>query len=237
MIDICLLQQYAAEYNLTLTDSQLSQIDQYAGLLVEWNQKMNLTAITEPSEMLVKHYLDSLLLLDAVDLPNAAKVVDVGCGAGFPSMPCLIARPDLKLTLLDSLNKRLTFLKEVGSVLNLQPEYLHGCAEEIGRKKEYREQYQLATARAVAHLAELSEYCLPFVQPGGMFAALKGYDVEEELQEAKKAISLMGGEIVDIKKYQLPMDNKRSIVLIKKISQTSTKYPRISAKIAKAPIR
>lgn len=236
MIDRETLRKYTADLGISLDDGQLEQFDLYAQTLVEWNQKMNLTAITEPQDIVIKHFVDSLTLLTVIDLPQGAKVIDVGTGAGFPSVPLKIVRPDIQLTLLDSLNKRITFLKELSSVLGQENECIHFRAEEAGKKPEYREQYDLVTARAVAHLRELSEYCLPFVRVGGMFAAMKGGDIDTELNESKKSIQLLSGRKEEVKRFSLPDESRRSIVLIKKISQNATKYPRPSAKIAKNPL-
>lgn len=230
------LQETAKGYGFSLEENDLAKLDRYAEYLVEWNEKINLTAITEPKEICLKHFLDSFLLLDAVEVPESASLIDVGTGAGFPSVPCKILRRDLKLTLLDSLQKRIRFLTGLSETLGLETACVHGRAEEEGKKPAMREQFDFATARAVAHLRELSEYCLPFVKLGGYFVALKGYDIEEELEEAQKAIRLLGGKIEAVKKYELPEGNRRAIVLIKKISQTPTKYPRIAAKMKKQPI-
>lgn len=234
------LGQMAAEVGIPLSEAMLVQFYDYALMLKEWNQKMNLTAIVDDEGIMVKHFLDSLLLLNCLNQigvdSSSLKMVDVGTGAGFPGVPTAIARPGTQLTLLDGLNKRIVFLTELCGKLGITANAIHGRAEEIGRKSEYREQYDLATARAVSDLRELSEYCLPFVKVGGYFAALKGYDVEEELKGASKAIRLLGGKVTDVKKYTLPDGSKRSIVCIKKISQTAAKYPRPSAKIAKSPL-
>ena len=203
MIQTNELKRLLEEQGIESTEEQLLQFDRYAELLVEWNKRMNLTAITEPDEMIRKHFLDSAVLLSYVSLPKNAAVIDVGTGAGFPSVPCTILRPDLKLTLLDSLNKRITFLSALCSALGIPAECVHARAEEGGRMPSLREQFDLATARAVAHLRELSEYCLPFVKVGGLFAALKGPDLEEELSEAKSAIRLLGGRIEQVKEYNL----------------------------------
>lgn len=235
MIDQKLLAESLEQYGLTFSSELGEKLDLYAKLLVEWNEKINLTAITNPQSIVIKHFVDSLLLLKSVSLPKGASLIDVGTGAGFPSVPVALYTP-VQLTLLDSLNKRILFLSELCQSLSLKAECLHGRAEEIGRKKEYREQYDFATARAVAHLRELAEYCLPFVKPGGYFASLKGFEMEEELKEASYAISQMGGEVEKIDKYILPDDSKRAIILIKKVRQTPAKYPRISAKIKKSPL-
>lgn len=230
------LQQIFHDYHFSLTSEQVLSFDQYAGLLTEWNEKINLTSILQPKEICIKHFLDSVLLLDAVGGMEKGTLIDVGTGAGFPSVPCKIIRPELKVTLLDSLQKRIHFLSVLSDELGQDNHCVHGRAEELGRKAEYREQFDFATARAVAHLRELSEYCLPFVKTGGCFAALKGYEIEEELEESKKAIRVLGGEIQEVRRYSLPEGNKRAIVVIKKISQTPTKYPRNAGKMRKQPI-
>lgn len=235
-IDKQSLKEQAQAFELMLSEKQLEDFDLYAKTIVEWNAKINLTAIIKPEEMVVKHFLDSLITLKAITVPQNAKVIDVGTGAGFPSMPMKIVREDLQVTLLDSLNKKVTFLKEASTVLKQNNDAIHFRAEEASKKPEYREQYDIATARAVADLRELVEYCLPFVKVGGYFIALKGYDVEQELEQAQSAIGVLGGELEAVKKFILPLENKRSIIIIKKISQTSTKYPRISGKITKKPL-
>ena len=226
----------AEEAGFTLSGEQLTRFELYARLLVEWNQKINLTAITDSEGIAVKHFLDSLLLLKVVQMPAGSRLIDVGTGAGFPSMPCALVRTDLQVTLLDSLNKRIIFLKELAAQLSIPANTVHARAEEAGREPEYRERFDLATARAVAHLRELSEYCLPFVKTGGFFAALKSADIEEELTEAKPAIRLLGGQIKKVEQYSLPDGRRRSIVLIQKMGPTPSKFPRPAAKIKKAPI-
>lgn len=208
----------------------------YEDTLLEWNQKMNLTAITDPAEIAVKHFYDSLVLLRYVKIPEHAKVIDVGTGAGFPGIPLLIARPDLRLTLLDSTKKRLTFLDEVLKKIGLKAETLHARGEEAGQLPAYREQFDFATARAVAAMPVLAEYCLPFVKTEGFFLAMKGPDFEEECRNAAHAIGELGGKIAEIHKFSLPDQSARTMVILKKMSQTSPKYPRPSAKIAKKPL-
>lgn len=230
------LQMGCEHFGFTLSEFQREQFETYARLLVEWNEKMNLTAITKPQEIAMKHFVDSLLLTKAIEVERGASLIDVGTGAGFPGIPVKILREDLQLTLLDSLKKRIGFLTEVTGKLGLGAICIHARAEEQGKKPQEREQYDIACARAVAHLRELAEYCLPFVRVGGVFAALKGYEIEQELQEAKKAISLMGGQVENIEKYELPDTSRRSIVIIRKKAATPPKYPRPSAKIAKAPL-
>lgn len=236
MIDQQLLLDGCSAFGITMPQGAAEKLDRYAQLLVEWNQKMNLTAITEPREIVYKHFVDSLLLLKAIELPQGASLIDVGTGAGFPSMPVKIAREDLKVTLLDSLQKRLTFLQEVNIQLGLDCTFIHARAEDGGKDKKLREQFDFASARAVAHLRELAEYCLPYVKVGGYFISLKGPEVEQEIREAKNAVATMGGRVEQVLHFSLPDDSGRSIVLIKKISHTPTSFPRTAAKMAKKPI-
>ena len=217
-------------------DDIFKKLDKYGQLLVSWNEKINLTAITEPNDVLIKHFIDSLWLAKKVPQVQTSSLIDVGTGAGFPSLPCKICFDDMDLTMIDSLNKRIDFLTEVCNTLEVNADCLHTRAEDLGKNPDYREAYDFATARAVAPLYMLAEYCLPFVKVGGYFVALKGYEVEEEVDSAKKAIKLLGGEIEEIFKYELSDSSKRSIIKIKKISQTSTKYPRNAAKMKKQPL-
>lgn len=231
------LKEYAEKYGIALNEKMLSNFKTYGEMLKEWNEKINLTAIIDDEGIVVKHFVDSLLLLDAVEVPQGAKIADVGTGAGFPGIPVKIVRQDIELTLMDSLNKRLIFLEALCGSLGISAEKVHGRAEDLGRQGKFREAFDIVSARAVSDMRELSEYCLPLLKPGGVFAALKGFDVEEELEQAKKAISILGGKIESVKKYTLPDGGKRSIVCVKKISQTPTKYPRPFAKIAKSPLK
>ena len=218
-----------------ISEEQLDSLLRYSELLLSWNEKINLTAIREPREVAVKHFADSLTGLSL--LPENARVIDVGAGAGFPSLPLKIMRDDISVTMLDSLNKRVSFLNEVISVLGLKKTAaIHARAEELA-KKNGRESYDVCVSRAVARLCVLSEYCLPYVKIGGSFLAYKGPEVGGELEEAKAAIAALGGEVADIKRYNLPAsDITHSIIVIKKIRQTPTKYPRNSGKISKSPI-
>ena len=220
----------------TLDEVAAERLEKYSNLLIEWNEKMNLTAITDPDEIIMKHFYDCLLFLKFVDIPQNARVIDVGTGAGFPGMVLKIARPDIKLTLLDGLNKRLTFLQEVSRELKLEVETLHSRAEDGGRNPEHREMYDIATARAVARLNVLSEYCLPYVKKGGCFVAMKGPAAPEEMESAASAIAKLGGEICGEYNEQLPDGSKRVFVITKKISQTPPQFPRNSAKISKKPL-
>lgn len=218
-------------------DSELRErLAAYGNMLVAANEKINLTAITEPDEILYKHFYDCLLFFKHINVPKGAKVIDVGTGAGFPGMVLKAARPDIELTLLDGLNKRLMFLREVLDGLGLDAQLVHLRAEDGGKKPEYREKYDIACARAVARLPVLCEYCLPFVKTGGVFAAMKGASADEEADGARNAIKLLGGAEPDIICETLTGNENRSFVLIKKISQTPTKYPRIGGKIAKSPL-
>lgn len=235
MIDREYLRQIAGAEGFELTPRQLEQFDEYAGFLVEYNEKVNLTAITDPREICIKHFLDSLMLLRAVELPQGARLIDVGTGAGFPAVPVKIVREDVQITLLDGLNKRITFLNQLSEQLGQQNTALHARAEEAARG-EAREQYDLATARAVADLRVLSEYCLPFVKVGGRFAALKGPDCREEVRSAKRAVELLGGRIAGVRQFTLPEGNARAVVVIEKIAPTPQKYPRHGGKIAKQPL-
>ncbi|MEE1277697.1 MAG: 16S rRNA (guanine(527)-N(7))-methyltransferase RsmG [Acutalibacteraceae bacterium] len=235
MFDFIKLKALCAPF-FTLTDEMCEQLRLYGEMLIEWNEKMNLTAIKEPDEILIKHFYDCLLFLKNVEIPQKAKVIDVGTGAGFPGVVLKIARPDIQLTLLDGLNKRITFLNAVLEKIGLSATAVHGRAEEFAKKPEYRETYDIACARAVARLNVLTEYCLPFVKSGGQFVSMKGPAAEEELAEAKKAISVLGGEKGGFFAEKLPDESQRCFIKIKKLSQTPTKYPRNSGKITKQPL-
>lgn len=234
MIDKNRLCSLAKENGIILDDTALDRFDTYAELLVEWNGKMNLTAITEPEEIEVKHFLDCLMLPKYFNLDNIQTVIDVGAGAGFPSVPLLIYKPDLCLTMMDAINKRLTFLDTAVHALGLEAQLIHERAEAAGQDENYREKFDLATARAVAPMNVLAEYCLPFVKVGGYFVALKGSN--DDTEEAKNAIATLGGEIFDNISYKLNGTEPRSIVVIKKISQTPTQFPRKSKKISTKPL-
>ena len=230
------LKNMANDFGVVLDETALDRFRVYAQKLVEWNEKINLTAITDPEGITVKHFADSLAVFRYADIPQNARGIDVGTGAGFPGVAMLIARPDLKLTLLDSTKKKLSVIDDILSALGLHAETLHARAEEAARKTEYREQFDFATARAVANLRELSEYCLPFVKTGGSFLSMKSAKTDEEIDAAKKAIAVLGGKIEAVNAFELSDAGERTVILIKKISQTSSKYPRPSAKIAKFPL-
>ena len=231
-----ILTEHAEALNLTFTADQTAKFQTYMELLVEWNEKINLTAITEPKEVAVKHFLDSLTVLNATNIKTGARVIDVGTGAGFPGIPLKIMHPDIQLTLLDSLNKRLIFLKEVCAALKINASLVHARAEEGGLQKPLREKFDLATARAVAPLNLLCEYCLPFIKVGGVFVAMKGPNCADEVENAKKAISLLGCELKEQKEFVLPDGSGRTLILIKKNKTTPDIYPRHGSKISKNPL-
>lgn len=221
------------EYGLELSEEQYEKLDIYAEFLVEYNEKVNLTAITEPDEILKKHFIDSVLMLKFVDIPRDSSMIDVGTGAGFPSVPIAVFRPDIKLTLLDSLNKRTIFLEKLCEKLGVKAKIIHGRAEEVSKNEKYREQFDVSCARAVANMAVLSEFCLPFVKVGGNFIAMKGPN--ENIEASEKAVKILGGKLSAQIDYEL-FDEQRKIVVTEKISQTATKYPRNSGKIKKNPL-
>lgn len=207
--------------------------ERYATTLVEWNKKVNLTAITDPEGVLFKHFADSLLPLTMFEMKENARLIDVGTGAGFPSVPMKLVRRDIRLTLLDSQEKRLNFLRHLCHGLGLDAITVHSRAEDAGRNEQYREKFDVATSRAVASMAELAEYCLPLVRVGGVLLALKGSSGREESEVAKSAISLCGGRIEEIFDYSLPTGDPRTLVVVRKVSPTPPKYPRNPAQIAK----
>ncbi len=221
------------EYSLELTQELYQKLDCYANFLCEYNEKVNLTAITDSEGILIKHFIDSILPAVKTKIPENATIIDVGTGAGFPSIPLKLYRPDLKLTLLDSLNKRIVFLQQLCEKLSIEAEFVHERAEILGHNPEYREKFDIATARAVAGMPVLSEYCMPFVRKNGIFIAMKGKN--EEIKDGEKAISILGGNLKENIKYKLE-DDDRSIFVIEKISQIPTKYPRNSGQIKSKPL-
>ena len=235
MIDKNRLAEKCSTWNITLTGTQLDQLDQYAELLVSYNQKVNLTAITDPQGIEDKHFLDSLLF--ACQPEVAGKMVDVGAGAGFPGIVTKIYKPDLDLTLMEPTGKRVDFLRYACETLGLTGvSFAKERAEEAARKS-WREQFDLVSARAVAALPVLAEYCLPLARVGGHFLAMKGASAAEELEAAQGAIRKLGGRCSQTRDFHLPGGDARSLVLVEKISQTPTAYPRNGGKIAKAPLK
>lgn len=227
-----LLQNYIKDYKITLTENQYEQFQKYFELLVEWNEKMNLTAITDESGVALKHFADSLSLLNFVDIPQNSSLADVGTGAGFPGVVLKIARPDIKLTLIDSLNKRLVFLGEVCAQLGIEAELIHSRAEDGARDEKLRESFDFAVSRAVARMNVLSEYCLPYVKVGGAFCAMKGAQANEEFKESLNAINTLGGKLENKYFFELPENGgERAIAVVRKVKNTPQKYPRQSGKI------
>ena len=228
-----------SEWNITLSDKQKRQFSTFYEMLVEKNKVMNLTAITEFNEVIEKHFLDSVSLGAVIDLRKELSVLDMGTGAGFPGIPLKIVFPELKITLADSLNKRIGFLNVVIEALKLEGiTAIHARAEELARKSEYREQYDLCVSRAVANLSTLSEYCLPFVSLSGKFVSYKSDDILEEVEEAKKAVFLLGGQIEEVHRFTFgENDLHRSFVLIEKVKKTPKTYPRKAGTPSKQPLK
>ena len=231
------IMEYVEELGIKLSKEQAEMFFDYMNLLLEWNEKINLTAITEEKEVIVKHFVDSLTI--AKYIPEGASLVDVGTGAGFPGIPLKIIRDDLKITLLDSLQKRINFLDVVIKELNLKNvETIHARVEEFGKNSKYRESFEVATSRAVANLSTLTEYLLPLVKVGGIAVCMKGSSIEEELETSKKAINVLGGKVSNVFEFDLPKtDIKRNIVIVDKINETPSKYPRKPGMPSKEPIR
>lgn len=232
-----LLKNACKELDIEINDKQISQFLKYKEILLDWNEKINLTAITEDREIILKHFVDCVSILKFASFENKS-VIDVGTGAGFPGVPIKIMQDSCNLTLLDSLNKRINFLQVLAQEINLENiNFVHSRAEQGGKNPNFREKFDFCVARAVANLAVLAEYTLPFVKVGGQLIALKGPNLEEELKASKKAIDVLGGEIFEIKKVDIPFtDISHSLVIIKKIRQTPRQYPRKEGKVSKDPI-
>lgn len=222
--------------NIELKEKQVKQFYDYINLLIEWNKKINLTAIIEPKEIILKHFVDSLTISKFIN--ERSTLIDVGTGAGFPGIPLKIIRNDIDITLVDSLNKRIKFLDDVIEKLNLNNiKAVHGRVEEIGRNKSYREKFDYATSRAVANTATLSEYLIPLINKNGKCIYMKGPDVDEELEKGKNAINVLGGKILKKEEFKLPYsDIGRTIIIIEKIKKTPGKYPRKAGMPSKEPI-
>ncbi|WP_458120611.1 16S rRNA (guanine(527)-N(7))-methyltransferase RsmG [Paenibacillus sp. Z6-24] len=227
-----------AAYNIQVNEQQLQQFEDYYEELITWNEKMNLTGITERDQVYNKHFYDSVTLAFYTDMNNVQSLADIGSGAGFPGIPLKILFPHIRLRIIDSLNKRIKFLQSVVDRLGLdQVELIHGRAEEIARKDGYRDAHDLVTARAVAKLAVLNEFCLPFVKTGGTFAAMKGSDPTEEIQEAYRSLGLLRGKVRHVHHFQLPIEQSdRHIILIQKEAATPVKYPRKAGTPLKEPL-
>lgn len=227
----------AKKLNIEISEKANENLEKYAKIMLKYNEVMNLTAITDPDEIREKHFLDSVTLVLSGKLEKGCSLIDIGAGAGFPSVPVKVVRDDIKLTMLDSLNKRVNFLNEVITELKMENAVaIHSRAEDAGKDKKLRERFDVATARAVADLAVLAEYALPFVKVGGYFVAMKGNSPEEEINNAKKAIREMGGEIEKVEEVLLPSGIKHSLVIIRKVIPTPSKYPRKAGKPSKEPI-
>ncbi|UDN61965.1 16S rRNA (guanine(527)-N(7))-methyltransferase RsmG [Clostridioides sp. ES-W-0016-02] len=239
MNNIKLLENGIKNFNIDTNDDMLQKFKTYRDILVDWNQKMNLTGIEDEKEVYIKHFLDSISAVKNGYIKNGMSIIDVGTGAGFPGIPLKICLEELELTLLDSLNKRISFLEEVARALELEGiKFIHGRAEDFGKDEKYREKYDIATARAVAGLPILMEFCVPFVKVGGYFICLKGPNANLELEESKKAIDILGLEFVEKIDVELPeIDLNHNILVFKKIHETPVKYPRKAGKPAKNPIK
>lgn len=228
---------YAKKMNLLFNEEQLKRFYKYMNLLIEWNKKINLTAIVEPEEIILKHFIDSLTINSYIDKNQT--LVDVGTGSGFPGIPIKIYRPDLKVVLVDSLNKRVNFLNEVINQLNLKDiETVHSRIEDFGKNSKYRESFDIVTARAVANLSVLSEYLVPLAKIDGKCICMKGNEILEECNNAKKAIKILGGIILKIDKFTLPeSDITRNIIVLQKTNKTPNKYPRKAGIPNKEPLK
>lgn len=228
---------FLEKIEIELDEKQIEQFYDYMQLLLKWNEKINLTAITQPQEIIIKHFVDSLTISKYIK--ENTKIIDVGTGAGFPGIPLKIYRNDIEVILLDSLNKRINFLNDVINKMGLDKiSAIHGRAEEFGHNKEYREKFDIATSRAVANMATLSEYLIPFVKVNGMVVAMKGSDVKQEIDESKRAINVLGGKIFGVEEFNLPdTDIRRNVILIEKAKHTLAKYPRKAGTPSKEPLK
>lgn len=228
---------YGEKINILFNDKQLDMFYDYMNMLLDWNERINLTAITNPEDVILKHFIDSLTINRYIE--NGKSIADVGTGAGFPGIPLKIFRPDLKITLVDSLNKRINFLDNVISTLDLKDIYtVHARIEDFGRDNRYRENFDYVTARAVANLSVLSEYLIPVTSVGGKCICMKGSDINDEVNSGKKAVSILGGEIHQIDEFVLPDSNiSRSVVIIDKIRSTPSRFPRRAGVPSKEPLK
>ena len=238
--EIISFQEDLKKFDIYLEQKQIDQFLEYYELLIKWNSFMNLTSITEFSEVIKKHYVDSISLVKAIPglKEKQYSLIDVGTGAGFPGIPLKIVFPELKITLLDSLNKRVQFLNEAICLLNLNHiDAIHGRAEDFAKPGKLRESYDICVSRAVANLSVLAEYCIPFVKTGGVFVAYKSGKIQEEMERGKKAVEIFGGEVVNIEKFVLAgTDAERELVVVKKVRKTDKRYPRKAGVPGKEPI-
>ncbi len=239
MIYFDVMEKACKKVGLTFDEDKYNKFMKYKEMIQEWNEKINLTTITEDSEIVQKHFIDSINIFNFKFLKNSKNLIDVGSGAGFPGLPIKVVNSDIKVVLLDSLNKRINFLNEVIKELDLKGiKTIHGRAEDFAKDKEYREKFDIATSRAVANMTVLSEFCMPYVKVGGYFLALKGPSIEEELRESRNAIGTLGGKIQDIIKVDI--DNSEinhNLVVIKKMRATDRRYPRKAGMVTKKPIK
>ncbi len=233
-----LLKSESNNFGIKLSDVQLEKFKKYMDFLLEYNSHTNLTAIKTPEDVAIKHFLDSIAFTKFLNIKSSDSIIDIGTGAGFPGVPIKILKDDVNLTLLDSLKKRTVFLEKLCDELDLKNvKIISGRAEEISRKKEFREKFNFCVSRAVAPLNILCEYCLPYVNPGGCFVALKGPSADDEYENSKNAISCLGGKLEKIEKFELPLNKgERSVVVIKKAKPISSKYPRSNSQISKNPL-
>lgn len=232
-----IIKEKAEQQGIAMSEDLLAKLKIYSEELKEWNEKINLTAITDDEGIAIKHFIDSLMLLKYVNIPENSKIIDVGTGAGFPGLVLAAARGDVHVTLLDSTGKKLKVVEDIAAKMGLENyKILNMRAEEAGQKTEYRESFDFATARAVAELRVLSEYCLPFVKKDGYFVSMKGALADMEIENATNALKVLSGKIEEKYSFNLCDSGERNIIKIKKISQIPTKYPRVSAKIAKKPL-
>lgn len=234
-----LMIQYAEKFKINIDEEKLDKFKKYKALIKEWNEKINLTAITDEDDIIKKHFIDSISVLESNVIKNGMKIIDIGTGAGFPGIPLKIILPDSKILLVDSLNKRVNFLNEVIRMLELHGiEAIHGRAEEVAKKPEYREKFNIVVSRAVANMTVLSEYCIPFAKIGGYFIAMKGPSSENEIEESKHAISILGGKIKNVVETRmLQSDMNHRLVIVEKVKSTMNKYPRNYGQIEKKPLR
>jgi len=238
MSKIDYLEKLLKEIDLSYDKKNLNKFERYKELLIEWNKKINITSIDQEEEIYLKHFIDSVIIKKYVIIKEGSKTIDIGTGGGFPGIPLKLIDNDMKITLLDSLNKRIKFLDEVVKELNLKDvECVHGRAEDFGKDKNYREKYDYGFSRAVASLNVLLEYVLPFIKKNGLFIAFKGSNFKDEIQDSENALKILGGEIIDLKEYNLPeSDISRSLIVIKKIKKTPMKYPRRPGTPNKKPL-